>query len=424
MSDATSPPRDAAAAPRRWRRRAAIAIALLLVLALSLRWLTRPEQALPLLLARIGATLGLEIEAEGGDYALRGTPRLVLRHVVARQPGEAPLLRAERIDLLVPWSTLRARGREPVVERIEIDGATLDVAALQAWLDTRPESDGPMPTLTRGFAVRESRLLAEGWIVEQIEFDVPRFVPGAPLQARVGGRYVSDAVAATTALQASLDRTGLPAAITLRGRVEVEGDDWRLPSTVALDGALHAADDARPLRLERARFGALAAYVDDATRVPFRIGLAGPLHWRDGVLWQRVDGAALRPGANVVPTLDARGAFAVGEQAVVDLRGTLAAWPDAWPALPPPIGTSRAPLPFALRYAGDYGFDAPLSLRLRRDDATFDARFALPRMLAWIDAAGVSPLPPLDGTLRSPRLEVAGAVLEGVEIGLRDGPTP
>ena len=62
---------------------------------------------------------------------------------------------------------------------------------------------------------------------------------------------------------------------------------------------------------------------------------------------------------------------------------------------------------------------------MRRDDTALDARFHLPAVLDWIDAgAGGSPLPPLQGTLRTPRIDIAGAKLEGVEIELDDPAIP
>ena len=65
------------------------------------------------------------------------------------------------------------------------------------------------------------------------------------------------------------------------------------------------------------------------------------------------------------------------------------------------------------------------SLRLRRDATRFDARFRLPEMLAWLDdVATGTPLPPLRGSLSTPKLEVAGATLEGVEIELDDPAIP
>ena len=78
-------------------------------------------------------------------------------------------------------------------------------------------------------------------------------------------------------------------------------------------------------------------------------------------------------------------------------------------------------MPFALDYAGRVDFSDLAAVQVRRDDTALDARFHLPVVLDWIDAdAGGSPLPPLQGRLRTPRVEIAGARLEGVEIELDD----
>ena len=62
-------------------------------------------------------------------------------------------------------------------------------------------------------------------------------------------------------------------------------------------------------------------------------------------------------------------------------------------------------------------------LRLRRDATEFEASFRLPRVLDWLDAAATgTPLPPLDGRLRTPRLDIAGAQLHGVEMEFADQP--
>jgi hypothetical protein len=61
------------------------------------------------------------------------------------------------------------------------------------------------------------------------------------------------------------------------------------------------------------------------------------------------------------------------------------------------------------------------SLQLRRDASRFDARFRLPDVLAWLDEIATdSPLPPLQGSLSTPRIEIAGATLEGVEVEIDD----
>ena len=60
-------------------------------------------------------------------------------------------------------------------------------------------------------------------------------------------------------------------------------------------------------------------------------------------------------------------------------------------------------------------------LALRRDDARFDARFRLPDVLGWANApAPGSPLPPLDGRLTTPRMEISGTTSQGVEIEFHD----
>jgi len=86
-------------------------MALILVAALLAYWGSRPQRVAGLVMSQLGPALGLEITATGvSEYALRGGPRLVLRNVVARTPGATrDVLRANRIDVAVPWSTVRSR---------------------------------------------------------------------------------------------------------------------------------------------------------------------------------------------------------------------------------------------------------------------------------------------------------------------------
>ena len=84
------------------------------------------------------------------------------------------------------------------------------------------------------------------------------------------------------------------------------------------------------------------------------------------------------------------------------------------------VSPTASPLPFSLRYAGQADLSDVASLRLQRDATEFDGRFKLYDVLGWIDQAGGSPLPPMDGHLHSPELEISGAVLEGVDIVIDD----
>ena len=82
-------------------------------------------------------------------------------------------------------------------------------------------------------------------------------------------------------------------------------------------------------------------------------------------------------------------------------------------------------MPFALDYKGSIDFADIAALELHRDATRFDARFRLPAVLAWLDdIATGTPLPPLQGALSTPRIEIAGAVLEGVDIELDDPGIP
>ena len=118
---------------RRGARILLVVAVVLLALLLVLRFALQPERATRFLLSRVGATLGLEITASGAaEYHLRGTPTLVIRDVVAREPGAAvPLLTADRILLSLPWSTIRARGAVLAARRLELDAPVLQIDALQ-----------------------------------------------------------------------------------------------------------------------------------------------------------------------------------------------------------------------------------------------------------------------------------------------------
>ena len=110
MSDAgtASPTR-----PRRWRRRLLVLGVALALLSLLGTWLLQPKQLVPLILDRAGKALSLEITASpDAEARLRGTPQLVVRDLVVREPGgDAVLLRAKRVLLALPWSSVRSGGK-------------------------------------------------------------------------------------------------------------------------------------------------------------------------------------------------------------------------------------------------------------------------------------------------------------------------
>lgn len=395
-------------------------LALAIVLLLSLRWVSRPSQVSGLLLDRVGAALGLEITASGAsEYRLRGTPKIVLRDLVARQPGAAaPLLEAERVYLTLPWTTIRsfggsARGADLTVTRIELDAPQLDLAALQAWRDSRPPTEPRIPTLTEGLHVVRGRIIGAGWSIEALDLGVPSLHPQRPVAARLDGHYLARNLRVPFDLDATLTRPSDDANLEALGSITIESANWRMPMRARLSGRLYSGDDS--FGLDDFRYGANARYVTDASDLPFVFGLAGPLRYRAGFSIAPV-GAVMR-GESVMPTFDARGRVSLAGQLGLQLDGLLAQWPEAWPALPPPIGQSTSPLPFVLAYQGSTDLSGIADLRLRRDATRFEGRFRLPAAVEWLDSVATgTPLPPLDGTLTTPRLEISGGILEGVEI--------
>lgn len=397
-----------------------ILTAVLALLSLLATWLLQPKQVVPLILGRAGKTLTLEITAAGdAEVRLRGEPQLVLRELVAREPdAKTPILRAGRVLLALPWSSLRNRGKDVVIERIELDAPVLDVPALQAWLAKRPPGEETkIPVLTDGLRIANGRIDNDGWRIENIAVDLPSLHPAQAANARIRGRYVDAPTSIVFDLAVALTRPANDAGVAVVGALTLERGDWRLPATITLSGPLHLGDD--DVSVNPAKFGASARYESGETRLPFSLGLHGPLRFDEGTWVLAPVGVALR-GDEPMPSFDAHGALALGRRLVIQLDGALPQWPASWPALPAPVAGSASPLPFALRYTGQPDLSEVASLRLRRNNTTFDGRFRLYDVFDWIDRQGGSPLPPLDGHLRSPQLDISGAVLEGVDIVLDD----
>ena len=175
------------------------------------------------------------------------------------------------------------------------------------------------------------------------------------------------------------------------------------------------------LRITPLRLGLSGEYRGMDEPLRFALGVHGPMRLRAGT-WTLVPAALALSGEGLVPTAHAHGRVALGRALLLQLEGTMPEWPTAWPALPPPLGASTAAVDFDLDYLGARDLSDPLALRARRDETRAAAEARLFELLAWIDApTGGSPLPPLRASASAPRIEIAGAVLEGVEISLEDG---
>lgn len=385
---------------------------------------------------RAGAALGLEITAKGAnDYRLRGTPMLVLRDATVREPGaETPLLRARRIHVSLPWSTLRSGGEDLVIERIELDEPTIDLPALQHWLASRPPSEPRLPTFSEGLQITDGTLIHREWRIDGIQTDIAELDPQRPLHAQFRARYVAAPLSVPFDLSVSLADPRLliqtaDSAVAVTGRMTVEhGKDWRLPATLKLSGPVHYGDD--ETRIAPLHLGVAGTLESGERRTPFALGVHGPLRVVGSTITLAPLGLAVRgrgPDAEaLIPDLSAEGSLAYGPELALKFDGQLAQWPQAWPALPPPIGQSTSPLPFSLAYQGPTDLAGRASLQVARDQTRFDGQFHLPQVLDWVDALENegAPLPPLTGRVSAPRIEVSGVTLEGVEVELEDDATP
>ncbi|MFN3702706.1 hypothetical protein [Thermomonas sp.] len=420
-------PNPPAARRHRWLQRAALLLALALGLALLAGWLLQPQRAGRLLLALAGNALALDVSAGSIDYRLRGTPQLVLDDVTAQRPGDAvALLRAKRVFIALPWRTLRTRGADLTVRRIELDQPVLDLPALQRWLASRPPSATPrLPTLTDGLHVTSGRIDNDDWRIADVGIDVPALHPDKPLRLAMQGRYLARGMTLPADLSLVLDTPKRlldrqPAGLRAQGTLVPAGDDWRMPVRVVLTGPLRLGRDS--VLLQPATLGLAGRYRSGPAATAFRLGLHGPLAFNNAT-WRMVPATVVLAGDANVPTAHARGSLSIGSTLNLRLHGALADWPAGWPALPAPLSASTAPLPFMLDYRGAIALTDTASLTLRRNATALAARFRLPEVLAWLDAGSQgSPLPPLAGTLSTPRVTLDGVTLDGVELDLDDAP--
>jgi hypothetical protein len=425
----TAAPERPTRALRRVLRTTAIASFVSILLVALLAWLAQPPRATAFLLKRVGVALGLEITASGdAEYRLRGTPQLVLRDLVARQPGaDVPLLRAKRVLLALPWSTLRARGADLTIARIELDAPVFDLPAFQRWQATRPPSETRVPTLTDGLRIRDGIVANDDWRIEGLAVDLARLQPRQLLRMRVRGRYLDPPLSIPADLAIAIANParlaqGKASGVAGVGGIDFAGEGWRVPSRVTLSGPLRLGKDSALVK--PMRFGMSARYESASARLPFVLGLHGPMAFNNAT-WRVVPMQLVLRGEDVVPDMGGRGSLSLGRQLKLHLAGDIAAWPAAWPALPPPLAQSDSPLPFVLGYAGRMDLADVVSLALRRDDTRFDGRFRIADVTAWSNAkARGSLLPPLAGNLHTPRIDIAGATLEGVDVEIDDPDLP
>ena len=325
-----------AAAPRTRMRRLRRLLLFLIAATLLALWLLQPERAGRLLLWQAGNALGLKISAGAIDYRLRGTPHLDLHDVVAQRPGDStPLLRANHLFVSLPWRTLRSLDDELSLQRISLDGPVLTLPALQRWLASRPASKTRLPTLIHGLHLRDGRIDNDDWRIEQLTIDIPILQPRQRLRMHVQGRYLAPPLSIPVDLAVSLVTPqrlldGQRAGVAGAGRLTLHETNWQAPMQIFLAGPLRIGKDSA--LLQPAKLGIAGHYQNAGTRLPFRLGLHGPMVFNNAS-WRFVPATVVLAGdGKLLPSAQARGSVTLGLRLRLQLDGQLAGWPVGWPA--------------------------------------------------------------------------------------------
>lgn len=368
---------------RRWLPVLAVALALIVVAAWWIDRQLEPRRLTTLVLAQAGKSLGLQLGFSGEpEYALKPEPRLLIPGLTVRGPDGKLFLSADRAEISLPWSTIK--GDAPVITRIELERPRLDLAGLQRWLATRPEKPFELPTLSKGIVVVDGTVIGDGYRLESLHASLPRLKTGEPAELAARGRFERADTQVDFDATVALPTPGLRSAYSL----DANGALQRKP---------------QPLKFALTSKGRYDI-VDAASTVV-------------------VDSMAVK-GDSPIPGFSAQGKLVLAKRLGFDINAMLTQWPKEWPALPEPLASEKGGLPVSMSYLGAKDLSGPVSLRVERGETLLDARLRVAEVLAWVDAPVGSPLPPLVGTLKTPRLVFGGVEMEGVEVEVRADELP
>lgn len=181
------------AAPRKRRRwRWLFGLALLLLCAwFGLRFLLQPARLSAFLLQQAEAATGLRFTLEQpADVGVWPDLHLVLQGLTVRAPNDAaPILRGDRVELVLPWSALR--GESLRLRELRLMPMVLDLDALLRWLDTRAELGPPaplrLPQLNAGLHVTRSRITYGEWVLADVDLQLLGLRAGESSTLTLGG---------------------------------------------------------------------------------------------------------------------------------------------------------------------------------------------------------------------------------------------
>lgn len=332
--------------------------ALLLASLFVLRYLLQPDRMSDFLLQQASQATGLSLTlGEPADIGLWPDLHLELGSLTATAPGAiTPLLQVERVDVVLPWSALRADTIQ--LRSLRLQSPVLDTEALSQWLQSRDPTGPPaplqLPRIDAALAITSGRIQGAQWALAGLDLSLPFLRVGAPVNLRASGRIEAGA------------RDAIPFAL-------------EMVATPAQDGG--------GLRL-------------DALSLALRSAWASPP-------WLQVEGQV------ALPSIDAL---------QLDLVATLPEWPADWPALPLPTTADVDEVGIDIDYRGSTTLQGNLVLQLVRGEDGLRGELRIGDLLAWLEDASATPLPPLTGEVSSDRIDAGGIELHGVRLRIDESP--
>jgi len=218
---------------RRSLRVLGVAAALLLVVALSSPWWFNARRVADLALAQAGMATGLDWVYDG-EPALRWRPQpwLSLPGLQVRDASGQSVVAAERLEIALPWSTLR--GESLRVDALRVEAPDVDLEAAMAWWNAQPSGDlANLPRLD-GLVITRGQLRWAGGALQDLELSLPRFALGEPMALALRGNVVDTTAGQRAPFALALQIDAVPEAAPLRLErlaVRLDGDGPIAPTT-------------------------------------------------------------------------------------------------------------------------------------------------------------------------------------------------
>jgi hypothetical protein len=421
------------------RRRWPHALAALLVAgAVVAAYFLQPARLTALILGHASRTLHLDFRTTGpGTYALRPEPRLVLPGLSASTPGaRAPFFRSDRVELALPWDTLR--GRSSVVSRIVLQSPDLDLPALQRWLAARPPSTNAfrVPDLAHGMEIDDGTLRGTDWRIENFDLALPSLANGERVQFNASGNLLHDAIASRFDLSMTSTPVGIGNGLRINAASIALKSDGELPSLTATGSVLASNAFALDLNGTMQRVPPLfAGFVDSAFMrtgdTPFSIVVSdglpatttaaatAPMPAQHGLRLKMTLGDPRRQ-----PTFILNGETSNKQPMKARLHGQLSRWPDEWPELPPQMASITAPIAFDASYQGSFLLNAPIEYAVNRSSTSLQGQFRITDVRAWVKKKLIALLPSIEATFGAPQIGIGSTLLRGPGIDAHDDAVP